>query len=171
MFLQGTPDTDSVSDRWGAFDIDDVSDPWGTYDTDDVSNPRELLRATLNKKEVSTLKERFDNTKQTLQLTVQIQRAPVMEKAVGVFSRSSLETELAAKENEISQLADDIQSLQSTVNYLKEASASQIIQLEETLIEKNKTIQELEEKLIQQKDYEEIKKELSHMFFLGRIFS
>ncbi|XP_022257639.1 homeobox protein cut-like isoform X2 [Limulus polyphemus] len=84
-----------------------------------------------------------------------------MEKAIEVLSRSSLEVELAAKEKEISQLMDDIQSLQSTVNNLKQTSASQITRLEELLVEKNQTIQELEEKLTQQKDYKEIKKELS----------
>ncbi|XP_076348050.1 homeobox protein cut-like 1 [Tachypleus tridentatus] len=118
-------------------------------------------KATLAEKEVSTLKERLAAAKQSLQLVEQIQKAPDMEDAVEVISRSSLEVELAAKEKEISQLMNDIQSLQSTVSNLKQASASQIAYLEELLVDKNQTIHELEEKLTQQKDYKEIKKELS----------
>ncbi|XP_076368941.1 homeobox protein cut-like isoform X2 [Tachypleus tridentatus] len=120
-------------------------------------------RATLAEKEVSLLKERFDDAKQSLQ----IQKASAMEQAVEVLNQSTLETELAAKEKKISQLADDIQSLQSTVNNLKETSASQIVHLEELLVKKNKIILELEDKLTKQKDYTEIKKELSILKFMG----
>ncbi|XP_022237797.1 homeobox protein cut-like isoform X2 [Limulus polyphemus] len=122
-----------------------------------------IQRATLAEKEVSSLKERFDDAKQSLQ----IQKASAMEQAVEVLNQSTLETELAAKEKKISQLADDIQSLQSTVNNLKETSASQIVHLEELLVKKNKTIEELEEKLTQQKDYAKIKKELNILKYMG----
>ncbi|XP_022241311.1 homeobox protein cut-like isoform X1 [Limulus polyphemus] len=118
-------------------------------------------RVILAEKDVSTVKERLEAIKNSLQLAEQIQKTPDMEKAVKVLSRSTLEVELAAKEKEISQLADDIQSLQSTVNNLKQTSASQISHLQERLVEKNRIIHELEEKLTNQKDYDEIKKELS----------
>ncbi|XP_076339832.1 homeobox protein cut-like isoform X3 [Tachypleus tridentatus] len=118
-------------------------------------------RVLLVEKEVSSLKERLEAIKNSLQLAEQIQKTSDMEKAVKVLSQSTLEVELAAKEKEISQLADDIQSLQSTVNNLKQTSASQIAHLQERLVEKNRIIHELEEKLTHQKDYDEIKKELS----------
>ncbi|XP_022254513.1 homeobox protein cut-like isoform X2 [Limulus polyphemus] len=72
-----------------------------------------------------------------------------------------LELELAAKDKDISQLVEDVQKLQSTINKLKETSAYQIAQLEEVLADKNKAIQLLEDKLTKQHDYEEMKKELN----------
>ncbi|XP_076331521.1 homeobox protein cut-like isoform X2 [Tachypleus tridentatus] len=74
---------------------------------------------------------------------------------------SPLELNLAAKDKEISQLVEDIKKLKSTINKLKETSAYQIAQLEEMLAGKTKAIQFLEDKLTKQRDYEEIKKEIS----------
>ncbi|RWS17517.1 Homeobox protein cut-like protein [Dinothrombium tinctorium] len=76
-------------------------------------------------------------------------------------SSASLASELLAKQKEISELVNEIQRLQSTVTTLKETTASQISQLEEVLSEKNNTIKRLENKLDKQKDYEDIKRELS----------
>ncbi|XP_064459755.1 homeobox protein cut-like isoform X3 [Ornithodoros turicata] len=77
--------------------------------------------------------------------------------------RTTLQIELATKDKEISQLVEDIRRLQSTVDSLKESSASQIAQLEKMLSEKSRIIQELEEKLDHQRDYEDLKRELRNL--------
>lgn len=64
------------------------------------------------------------------------------------------------KANQISQLMEDIQQLQSSLNTLKETSASKIAQLEELMGQKDKVIDELGSKLMRQHDYEDIKREL-----------
>ncbi|KAH9376641.1 hypothetical protein HPB48_005852 [Haemaphysalis longicornis] len=67
---------------------------------------------------------------------------------------------------QISQLVEDIRKLQSAVDSLKETSASQIAQLEEMLAEKSRIIQELEDRLDRQKDYDDIKTELRNLKML-----
>ncbi|CAN7987210.1 unnamed protein product [Ixodes hexagonus] len=81
-----------------------------------------------------------------------------------LLSRTSLELQLEAKDREISQLVEDIRKLRSAVDALKETSASQIAQLEEMLAEKSRIIQDLEDRLDRQKDYEDIKQELRTLF-------
>ncbi|XP_075745046.1 homeobox protein, cut isoform X3 [Rhipicephalus microplus] len=81
-------------------------------------------------------------------------------------SRAALELQLASKDKEISQLVEDIRKLQSAVDSLKETSASQIAQLEGMLAEKSRIIQELEDRLDRQKDYEDIKNELRNLKML-----
>ncbi|KAG7270289.1 hypothetical protein CRUP_037513 [Coryphaenoides rupestris] len=76
-------------------------------------------------------------------------------------SRSSLEAELGAKERESVQLVEDVQRLQASLAKLRESSSSQISQLEQQLSAKTLTLKELEEKLLRQADYEDVKKELS----------
>lgn len=82
------------------------------------------------------------------------------------LSRTSLEQQLEAKDREISQLVEDIRKLQSAVDALKETSASQIAQLEEMLAEKSRIIQDLEDRLDRQKDYEDVKQELRNLKML-----
>ncbi|XP_067138284.1 homeobox protein cut-like 1 isoform X4 [Centruroides vittatus] len=118
-------------------------------------------RAALAGKEASQLKEQLAAAKHSLQLADQIQKAPDMEQAVDIVTRSSLEVELAAKDKEISQLVDDIQRLQSSLNNLKETTTTKIAHLEEMVTEKDKIIEEMESKLLRQNDYDEIKRELS----------
>lgn len=57
-----------------------------------------------------------------------------------MLTRSSLEVELAAKERETAQLAEDVQRLQASLTKLRENSASQISQLEQQLSAKNSTL-------------------------------
>lgn len=83
-----------------------------------------------------------------------------------LLSRTSLELQLEAKDREISQLVEDIRKLQSAVDALKETSASQIAQLEEMLAEKSRIIQDLEDRLDRQKDYEDIRQELRNLKML-----
>ncbi|GAB6033706.1 hypothetical protein CHUAL_013821 [Chamberlinius hualienensis] len=117
-------------------------------------------RASLAEKEVDHLKEQLSAAHRSLQLADQIQKAPDMEQAISILTRSSLEMELAAKDKEICQLMNDVQQLQTAINQLKESSASQIAQLEEQLELKSKKIYKLEAKLSIQEDYEELKREL-----------
>nr|XP_039257568.1 uncharacterized protein LOC120334181 [Styela clava] len=83
-----------------------------------------------------------------------------MEEAFEVLSRSSLESELANKEKEISQLVEDVQHLQGSMGKLRDTSASAIAKLEEELSNKNSIVQELQRQLEEREDYNEIKREL-----------
>nr|XP_021507164.1 protein CASP isoform X5 [Meriones unguiculatus] len=118
-------------------------------------------RAEVAQREAETLREQLSSANHSLQLASKIQKAPDVEQATEVLTRSSLEVELAAKEREIAQLVDDVQRLQASLTKLRENSASQISQLEQQLSAKNSTLKQLEEKLKGQADYEEVKKELN----------
>ncbi|XP_015450099.2 protein CASP isoform X1 [Pteropus alecto] len=118
-------------------------------------------RAEVAQREAETLREQLSSANHSLQLASQIQKAPDVEQAIEVLTRSSLEVELAAKEREIAQLVEDVQRLQASLTKLRENSASQISQLEQQLSAKNSTLKQLEEKLKGQADYEEVKKELT----------
>ncbi|XP_076996972.1 protein CASP isoform X6 [Tamandua tetradactyla] len=118
-------------------------------------------RAEVAQREAEALREQLSSANHSLQLASQIQKAPDVEQAIEVLTRSSLEVELAAKEREIAQLVEDVQRLQASLTRLRENSASQISQLEQQLSAKNSTLKQLEEKLKGQADYEEVKKELN----------
>ncbi|XP_027272013.1 LOW QUALITY PROTEIN: homeobox protein cut-like 1 isoform X2 [Cricetulus griseus] len=118
-------------------------------------------RAEVAQREAEALREQLSSANHSLQLASQIQKAPDVEQAIEVLTRSSLEVELAAKEREIAQLVEDVQRLQASLTKLRENSASQISQLEQQLSAKNSTLKQLEEKLKGQADYEEVKKELN----------
>ena len=75
--------------------------------------------------------------------------------------RQKLELELASKEREIAALVVDTQKLQSTLIKVKETSVGQIADLENLLATKEKQITQLESKLQNQADYDEIKRELT----------
>nr|KAF6354652.1 cut like homeobox 1 [Myotis myotis] len=113
-------------------------------------------RAEVAQREAETLREQLSSANHSLQLASQIQKAPDVEQAIEVLTRSSLEVELAAKEREIAQLVEDVQRLQASLTKLRENSASQISQLEQQLSAKNSTLKQLEEKLKGQADYEEV---------------
>uniref|UniRef100_A0A673G1G4 Protein CASP n=1 Tax=Sinocyclocheilus rhinocerous TaxID=307959 RepID=A0A673G1G4_9TELE len=85
------------------------------------------------------------------------ERSVPIDESAELVSRSSLESELSAKEREMLQLVEDVQRLQASLSTLRESSAAQISQLQQQL--KSQTL--LEEKLQTQTDYEEVKKELS----------
>uniref|UniRef100_A0A8D2QTF8 Protein CASP n=1 Tax=Zosterops lateralis melanops TaxID=1220523 RepID=A0A8D2QTF8_ZOSLA len=121
----------------------------------------ETTRAEVAQREAETLREQLSSANKSLQLATQIQKAPDVEQAIEVLTRSSLEVELAAKEREIAQLVEDVQRLQGSLTKLRENSSSQISQLEQQLTAKNSTLKQLEEKLKGQADYEEVKKELN----------
>ncbi|XP_035690141.1 protein CASP-like isoform X4 [Branchiostoma floridae] len=120
-------------------------------------------RAATAEREVETLKEQLKSANESLHLANQMQKAPTMEQAIDILTRSSLEVEVAAKEREVAQLVEDVQRLQSTLTSLRESTSSQIARLEEEVRKKNLAFRSLEEKLQTQKDYEEIKRELGIM--------
>lgn len=86
---------------------------------------------------------------------------PNMLETIDAISRASLEQELAAKERQISQLVTDVQQLQVTQGKAKELATSEISRLEDLLASKTTALRELESKLEEQNNYEEIKRELS----------
>ncbi|ELK06892.1 Homeobox protein cut-like 1 [Pteropus alecto] len=102
-------------------------------------------RAEVAQREAETLREQLSSANHSLQLASQIQKAPDVEQAIEVLTRSSLEVELAAKEREIAQLVEDVQRLQASLTKLRENSASQISQLEQQLSAKNSTLKQLVE--------------------------
>ncbi|MCL4131182.1 UNVERIFIED_CONTAM: hypothetical protein GTU68_004293 [Idotea baltica] len=74
---------------------------------------------------------------------------------------SSLEAEVAGKDKEISQLIGDIKSLQTALANLKETSSTQILALQDEMHHAKMTITNYEARFSQQKDYEEVKRELA----------
>ncbi|XP_045580812.1 protein CASP isoform X4 [Salmo salar] len=118
-------------------------------------------RAEAAQREAETLREQLTSSNQSLQLTTQIQTTPDMDQAVEAVSRSSLEAELGAKDREMVQLVEDVQRLQASLSKLRESSSTQLTQLQIQLSTKTATLKQLEEKLQEQADYEEVKKELS----------
>ncbi|XP_050668298.1 homeobox protein cut isoform X5 [Leptidea sinapis] len=82
-----------------------------------------------------------------------------------VHQGSNLESELAAKEKEIAQLVEDVARLQASLTALQEAHAQQLQRLEERLDEKKQHIARLEARLDTQRDYDDIKREISLLRF------
>uniref|UniRef100_A0AAY4ABB3 Homeobox protein cut-like n=1 Tax=Denticeps clupeoides TaxID=299321 RepID=A0AAY4ABB3_9TELE len=146
------------------FDLKTKYDEESTAKADEVEMvmtdlERANQRAEAAEREVDSLREQLLSASKSLQLATQIQKEPDM--AVDVVSRSSLEAELGGKEREMMQLVEDVQRLQASLSKLRENSSSQISQLEQQLHVKSATLKQLEEKLQEQGDYEEVKKELS----------
>ncbi|XP_028814952.1 cut-like homeobox 1b isoform X2 [Denticeps clupeoides] len=147
------------------FDLKTKYDEESTAKADEVEMvmtdlERANQRAEAAEREVDSLREQLLSASKSLQLATQIQKEPDMQ-AVDVVSRSSLEAELGGKEREMMQLVEDVQRLQASLSKLRENSSSQISQLEQQLHVKSATLKQLEEKLQEQGDYEEVKKELS----------
>ncbi|XP_060594770.1 homeobox protein cut-like 1 isoform X3 [Ruditapes philippinarum] len=119
-------------------------------------------RATAAEREAEKLKHQLSNLTASLADNQggEQQKGPDMEQAIEILQRSNLEAELAAKEKEISQLVEDVQRLQGSLQKLRENTTQQVGRLEEELASKNKAFRILEEKLKTQEDYEEIKREL-----------
>ncbi|XP_072099202.1 homeobox protein cut-like 1 isoform X6 [Mobula birostris] len=148
------------------FDLKTKYDEESTAKADEIEMimtdlERANQRAEVVQREAESLREQLSSANKSLQLATQIQKAPDVEQAIEVLTRSSLEVELTAKDREIMQLVEDVQRLQANLTKLRETSANQVSQLEQQLTAKNSTLKQLEEKLKEQSDYEEVKKELS----------
>ncbi|XP_055064160.2 homeobox protein cut-like 1 isoform X4 [Misgurnus anguillicaudatus] len=121
-------------------------------------------RAEAAEREAVTLREQLSSASaNTLKPTNQIQKGPDMHKSLEQISCSSLEAELGVKEREVERLAEDVQRLQTSLAQLSETSANQISKLEQQLCSKEALLKQLEEKLQDQADYEEIKRELCNL--------
>ncbi|XP_045597389.1 protein CASP isoform X5 [Procambarus clarkii] len=92
-----------------------------------------------------------------------VSSANEIESTSDSLARSSLEIELASKDKEISQLVEDIKQLQLSLDNLREISSNQIHDLEMKVEQDIETIARVEAKIAKQKDYDEIKRELSIM--------
>ena len=77
-----------------------------------------------------------------------------------VTDTTELEVELHTKEREVSRLLEDVQRLQSNLSQLRDNASRQVAALEEELKGKKALVERMEERLSQQQDYDEIKKEL-----------
>jgi homeobox protein cut-like len=86
---------------------------------------------------------------------------PQVELAANNYSTKAIELELLQKEKEISQLVEDIKKLQVKSNKAREFYESQRVQLEEKLVNRERTLEQLEYELRKKHDYDEIKKELN----------
>ncbi|XP_059931718.1 cut-like homeobox 1b [Gadus macrocephalus] len=122
-------------------------------------------RAEAAQREAESLREQLTLTNQSMQLAGHTHTDSDTEAAAAggtdTASRSSLEAELGAKDRETVQLVEDVQRLQASLSRLRESTGTQISQLEQQLSTKTLGLKELEEKLLKQADYEEVKKELS----------
>ena len=73
---------------------------------------------------------------------------------------TELELEVKAKEKEVTCLLEDVERLQNGLKQLRETSSKQVTLLESQLESKKHTLSVFEERLKNQEDYDEIKKEL-----------
>ncbi|XP_067101850.1 cut-like homeobox 1b isoform X1 [Osmerus mordax] len=148
------------------FDLKTKYDEESTAKADEIEMvmtdlERANQRAEAAQREMEALREQLSSTKHVL-LQASYNQAH-LDKAVGVegVDGCSLQAELGAKEREVGQLLEDLQKLQTSLSMLRESSVSQITTLKTQLLSTTTTLRELEEKLQEQADYEEVKKELS----------
>ncbi|XP_065830385.1 protein CASP-like [Oscarella lobularis] len=116
-------------------------------------------RALVAEKELELLQE-------SVKMDQQAQREEAlmsssMQTSMASMSQTTMELELAAKEREIAQLVSDVQRLQGAMTKLKDGEANKVVVLEERLGAQAAVIESLEGKLVEQQDYEEMKRELS----------
>uniref|UniRef100_UPI0037E8D9C7 cut-like homeobox 1b isoform X1 n=1 Tax=Semicossyphus pulcher TaxID=241346 RepID=UPI0037E8D9C7 len=148
------------------FDLKTKYDEESTAKADEIEMvmtdlERANQRAEAAQREAETFREQLSSSSQSQPLSSPAKADPDTEQTSEVASHSNLEAELRAKERETAQLVEDVQRLQASLTKLRETTSSQIAQLEEQLSTKTATLKELEEKLQNQADYEEVKKELS----------
>ncbi|XP_071512352.1 protein CASP isoform X2 [Panulirus ornatus] len=139
-------------------------------ETDILMNDLERAnhRAVIAERESAQLKEQMKalsiaHSAQMESMSSSVSSANEIESQADSLSRSSLEVELASKDNEISQLVEDIKQLQLSLDSLRETSSKQITDFEVKLEENVEIIGKLESKIAMQNDYDEIKRELSIM--------
>uniref|UniRef100_A0A3Q3G6Z1 Protein CASP n=1 Tax=Labrus bergylta TaxID=56723 RepID=A0A3Q3G6Z1_9LABR len=148
------------------FDLKTKYDEESTAKADEIEMvmtdlERANQRAEAAQRETDSLREQLSSSSQSQLLSSPAKADPDTEQDSEGASHSNLEAELRAKERETAQLVEDVQRLQASLTKLRETTSSQITQLEQQLSTKTATLKELEEKLQNQADYEEVKKELS----------
>ncbi|KAM6987369.1 cut-like homeobox 1b isoform 2-T2 [Tautogolabrus adspersus] len=148
------------------FDLKTKYDEESTAKADEIEMvmtdlERANQRAEAAQRETESLREQLSSSSQSQPLSSPAKADPDTEQDSEGASHSNLEAELRAKERETAQLVEDVQRLQASLTKLRETTSSQITQLEQQLSTKTASLKELEEKLQNQADYEEVKKELS----------
>ncbi|CAJ1065363.1 cut-like homeobox 1b isoform X6 [Xyrichtys novacula] len=149
------------------FDLKTKYDEESTAKADEIEMvmtdlERANQRAEAAQRDAESLREQLSLGSQSQPISSPAKAAdPDTEQASEGATHSNLEAELRAKERETAQLVEDVQRLQASLTKLRETTSSQITQLEQQLSTKTATLKELEEKLQNQADYEEVKKELS----------
>jgi chemotaxis protein histidine kinase CheA len=127
-------------------------------------------RATLAEKELSALKEKqtasTDGNSKTEGQQQSSQNAQSTETShehsnQTNTSNSNLEQELQAKDKEINQLVEEVSRLQQSLQRLQETSTQAAARLEEELETRRQQISRLESKLERQRDYDDLKREIS----------
>ncbi|XP_042564049.1 homeobox protein cut-like 2 [Clupea harengus] len=119
-------------------------------------------RAELAQREVERLKEQLANTQSSQTSSCPTQDAKGKEREeTDECSASQLEVALFTKDREILRLLENVQRLQFTLQEVQDASANQIAELERQLAYKTEAIERLEGRLQSQRNYDEIKTELS----------
>ncbi|XP_059186671.1 cut-like homeobox 1b isoform X2 [Centropristis striata] len=147
------------------FDLKTKYDEESTAKADEIEMvmtdlERANQRAEAAQRDTEALREQLSLSNQSQQGSP-AKADPDTDQPAEVASSSGLEAELRAKERETAQLVEDVQRLQASLTKLRETTSSQITQLEQQLSSKTAILKELEEKLQNQADYEEVKKELS----------
>ncbi|XP_061072243.1 cut-like homeobox 1b [Conger conger] len=148
------------------FDLKTKYDEESTAKADEIEMvmtdlERANQRADSAEREAESLRDQLTSASKSQLLATPIQKDPDMEQPGEAVSRSSLQAELGSKEREIVQLVEDVQRLQASLSKLRESSANHIAQLEQQLCTRDSSLKLLEEKLQEQADYEEVKKELT----------
>ncbi|XP_074106793.1 homeobox protein, cut isoform X2 [Cotesia typhae] len=123
-------------------------------------------RATLAEKELSALKEKYaasDNSKTEGQLPQNALTSTEHNSTESNPRRSpsNLDQELQAKDKEINQLVEEVTRLQQNLQRLQETTAAATARLEEELESRRQHINRLEAKLERQRDYDDLKREIS----------
>uniref|UniRef100_A0A673H0A8 Protein CASP n=1 Tax=Sinocyclocheilus rhinocerous TaxID=307959 RepID=A0A673H0A8_9TELE len=101
----------------------------------------ESTRAEAAEREVEALREQLTSANKSTQPPTRIDSTPYTDESGELVSRSSLESELSAKEREMLQLVEDVQRLQASLSTLRESSAAQISQLQQQLKSQTATLQ------------------------------
>lgn len=121
---------------------------------DRAVNAERLLEQYMNKLREDV--NEIDSGKQQMMM-----QSSNIQSSIDHITTTTLEIELAAKEKEITQLVDDIQKLQMKSNKSKELFEQEKASLEEKLNKKDAIIKQFDEKIKQQEDYDEVKRELN----------
>uniref|UniRef100_A0A671P004 Protein CASP n=1 Tax=Sinocyclocheilus anshuiensis TaxID=1608454 RepID=A0A671P004_9TELE len=98
-------------------------------------------KAEAAEREVEALREQLTSANKSTQPPTRIDSTPYTDESGELVSRSSLESELSAKEREMLQLVEDVQRLQASLSTLRESSAAQISQLRQQLKSQTATLQ------------------------------
>lgn len=136
-------------------------------ETDILMNDLERAnqRAIIAEKEMARLQEQLQAVmvSQNAETLSAVSSAGDIELSADSLARSSLEIELASKDKEIAQLVEDLKEVQQCLNDLTYKSSQEIAELQRKRDEDIQKIEKLETTILNQKDYDEIKRELNIM--------